>query len=110
DAEVLIERPDGSRVTVLVNIRPLKNDRGETIGAVNCFYDITGRKQAEEALRQSHLELQARAEELDRFNRIAVDRELRMVQLKKEVNELCRRGGEAARYPFKSQQDTLGEQ
>ena len=24
DAEVLIERPDGSRVTVIVNIRPLK--------------------------------------------------------------------------------------
>src|SRR5207253_2653573 len=26
DAEVLIERPDGSRVSVIVNIRPLKND------------------------------------------------------------------------------------
>jgi two-component system CheB/CheR fusion protein len=49
DAEVHIERPDGSRVTVIVNIRPLKNDRGEVIGAINCFYDITGRRQAEEA-------------------------------------------------------------
>ena len=49
DAEVHIERPDGSRVTVVVNIRPLKNDRGEVIGAINCFYDITGRKRAEEA-------------------------------------------------------------
>ena len=49
DAEVLIERPDGSRVTVLVNIRPLKNDRGEVIGAINCFYDITERKRAETA-------------------------------------------------------------
>ena len=29
DAEVLIERPDGSRITVLVNIRPLKNQGGE---------------------------------------------------------------------------------
>ena len=53
DAEVLIERPDGSRVTVVVNIRPLKNERGEITGAINCFYDITERKQAEEALRQS---------------------------------------------------------
>jgi PAS domain-containing protein len=26
DAEVLIERPDGSRITVVVNIRPLKNE------------------------------------------------------------------------------------
>jgi two-component system, chemotaxis family, CheB/CheR fusion protein len=51
DAEVLIERPDGSRVTVVVNIRPLKNERGEISGAINCFYDITERKQAEEQLR-----------------------------------------------------------
>ena len=49
DGEVHIERPDGSRITVVVNIRPLKNDRGEVIGAINCFYDITGRKRAEEA-------------------------------------------------------------
>jgi two-component system, chemotaxis family, CheB/CheR fusion protein len=53
DAEVLIERPDGSRVTVIVNIRPLKNDQGEITGAINCFYDITARKQAEEELSQS---------------------------------------------------------
>src|SRR4029450_14017570 len=48
DAEVLIERPDGSRVTVIVNIRPLKNERGEIVGAINCFYDISERKRAEE--------------------------------------------------------------
>jgi PAS domain S-box-containing protein len=49
DQEVLIERPDGSRVTVLVNIRPLKNDQGEVTGAINCFYDITERKRAKVA-------------------------------------------------------------
>ena len=49
DAEVLIERPDGSRVTVVVNIRPLITERGEITGAINCFYDITQRKQAERA-------------------------------------------------------------
>lgn len=48
DAEVLIERPDGSRITVIVNIRPLKNDRGEVTGAINCFYDITERKQTDD--------------------------------------------------------------
>jgi PAS domain S-box-containing protein len=48
DAEVLIERPDGSRVTVVVNIRPLKNQRGEVTGAINCFYDITERKEGEQ--------------------------------------------------------------
>jgi PAS domain-containing protein len=52
--------------------------------------DITERKQAEEALRESHAQLQSHAEELTRFNDTAVGRELRMIELKKEVNELCR--------------------
>jgi signal transduction histidine kinase len=47
DAEVLIERPDGSRVTVIVNIQPLRSPDGEIMGAINCFYDITERKEAE---------------------------------------------------------------
>ena len=50
DAEVLIERPDGSHITVVVNIRPLKNDQGEVTGAINCFYDITERKRHEQRL------------------------------------------------------------
>jgi His Kinase A (phospho-acceptor) domain/PAS domain len=53
DAEVLIERPDGSRITVVVNIRPLKNQRGEVTGAINCFYDISERKRAENQLADS---------------------------------------------------------
>jgi PAS domain S-box-containing protein len=43
DAEVVIERPDGSRITVIVNIRPLTGPHGEVVGAINCFYDITER-------------------------------------------------------------------
>ena len=53
DDEVIIERPDRSRITVVVNIRPLKSDRGAIIGAINCFYDITARKETEERLRDS---------------------------------------------------------
>ena len=47
DGEVHIERPDGSWVIVVVNIRPLKNQRGEITGALNYFFDITARKRAE---------------------------------------------------------------
>ena len=53
NAEVLIERPDNSRVTVIVNVRPLRNERGEVTGAVNCFFDISERKDFERALRES---------------------------------------------------------
>lgn len=52
DAEVLIERPDGSRITVIVNIRPLMGVRGEVAGAINCFFDVTERKRDEERSRE----------------------------------------------------------
>ena len=64
DAEVLIERPDGSRVTVIVNIRPLKNQRGEITGAINCFVDITERKQTEARHALLARELQHRTKNL----------------------------------------------
>jgi PAS domain-containing protein len=51
DLEVVIERPDASCITVLVNIVPLRDVDGELIGAMNCFQDITDRKRAEEELR-----------------------------------------------------------
>lgn len=37
DAEVQIERPDGSRIIALVNIAPLIDDNGVIVGAVNSF-------------------------------------------------------------------------
>jgi PAS domain S-box-containing protein len=50
NAEVHIERPDGSRIIVIVNIAPLKDERGEVAGAINCFYDVTERKKARKEL------------------------------------------------------------
>jgi PAS domain S-box-containing protein len=58
DGEAVIERPDGSRVTVSLNIEPLRNGAGEVIGAVNCFQDITQRKSAEEERRRAHQALE----------------------------------------------------
>lgn len=53
DAEVTLQRPDGARVTAVVNSLAWKNARGEVIGAVHCFFDVTQRTQDEEALRQA---------------------------------------------------------
>lgn len=73
----------------------------ELIVRVNNHIRMTRmRKQAEEALRKSHEELHERAQELSSFNQVAVGRELRMIELKREVNELLRRLGEAERYPI----------
>lgn len=53
DMEVQIVRPDSSRITVIVNIRVLKNEYGEITGAINCFVDITDRQRAQEEIRQA---------------------------------------------------------
>ena len=60
---------------------------------------------AAEELWQSHEKLRSYAEDLERFNRVAVGRETRMVELKKEINALCQRHGEPARYPLEFEQE-----
>jgi PAS domain S-box-containing protein len=37
DQEIVIERPDGTRVVALVNIEAIKTDSGRVVGAVNVF-------------------------------------------------------------------------
>jgi PAS domain S-box-containing protein len=49
--EIHILRPDGTTIIALVNIDPLTDESGRTIGAINVLEDITHRKQAEDALR-----------------------------------------------------------
>jgi PAS domain S-box-containing protein len=60
--------------------------------------DISERKQAEVALRQQAEELRLRNEALGRFNTVAVGRELRMIELKREINALCGKAGEPPRH------------
>src|SRR5215203_1867540 len=42
--EVIIERPNLSRIIVRANIVPIKDEQGNILGIVNCFYDITDQK------------------------------------------------------------------
>jgi PAS domain-containing protein len=63
-----------------------------------CLRDITDRKRVEEAASKQADELLERNRELLRFNRAAVERELRMIELKQEVNQLCLMLGRAVRH------------
>ena len=51
----LVRRDDGSEIFVSVSIDPLRNGRGELVGAVNCFVDVTERKRTDEAIERSRV-------------------------------------------------------
>jgi len=50
--ELIIERPDGKRRSVLVSPTPLHDGKGRSLGAISVLVDITERKQAEEERQQ----------------------------------------------------------
>jgi PAS domain S-box-containing protein len=49
--EIVIERPDGSRITVLAHASPVRNEAGEITGAINVLVDISDRKRADDTQR-----------------------------------------------------------
>ncbi len=94
------ERMDknGAIFPVSLSYSPIKDETGKIIGVSKIAHNISERKEAQEQIRLNLEELQVKNEELERFNRAVVGRELRMVELKKEINELCSRTGAPPRY------------
>lgn len=74
------KRKDGSNFWVSMNIQ-FTYENGKIMGTVGVVRDISERKQSEE-------EIKKRVEELERFNKLAVGREMRVIELKQKVNEL----------------------
>lgn len=84
--EAIIERPDGSSITVLVNINVMRDEAGAMVGAVNVFQDINilAQRMAErtEALSKANAALQAEMlqhkqarEQLERQQEVLAHRE-----------------------------------
>ena len=67
------------------------NSEGVVEGVLCTIQDITDMKQLQE-------KKEMKAEELENFNKLAVDRELRMIELKKEVNDLLEQMSERPKY------------
>lgn len=51
--EIVVERPDGTRITVLAHATPIRDDAGALLGAVNVLVDITGQKRVEAAFAEA---------------------------------------------------------
>ncbi len=74
----------GDKIWLLTTKVPLIDESGKAIGIIGMYSDITEKKTAEE--------------ELEQFNRFAIGRELKMVELKKEVNELLKQLNKPPKY------------
>ena len=70
---------------------PVQDKTGAIIGVAIFAQDITERKHMEKELTQN-------VEELERFRKIAIGREIKMIQLKEEINELLAQLDQGEKY------------
>lgn len=91
---------DGRRFPVLMDITVVRDADGRPLNRVAYALDITERKRAEAELLFQSKELKQHNEELERFNRLTVGRELDMIELKQRVNALSRELGREPPYPL----------
>jgi len=114
--ELNLRHPNSPAVPVQLSISSLQKDSATDLSVV--ITDLARRKQAEVALqklnesleqrvaeRTAHLqaangELKKANAELAYINKAMVGRELRMIELKKEVDKLCRQNGQPVRYGY----------
>jgi PAS domain S-box-containing protein len=78
---------------MLISAIPMTHEGEE--GILGWLLDITDRKQAEK-------EIKERFDELTRFRRLAVGREKKMIELKKEINAMAARLGQDSKYKIVS--------
>jgi PAS domain S-box-containing protein len=91
DYPLTIRHTDGQLSHVLYNASIYKDSIGKVLGVFAAARDVTPLKKATmELAEQRNRELE-RLAELERFQKLTVGRELKMVELKKEVQELTRR-------------------
>ena len=95
--EEVINSPEGLRHLLTIK-GPLHSDDGRIIGVYGISRDITERKANEEKMRHHN-------EELQRFNRAMIGRELEMIRLKREVNKLATALGQRPPYDLAALDD-----
>jgi PAS domain S-box-containing protein len=87
DSPLTLRHKDGKLTDVLFNGSVYKDDRGNVLGVVIVARDVTAQKKLERDVAEREKELE-RLVELERFRKLTVGRELKMIELKKENEEL----------------------
>lgn len=111
EEEVIIGRPDGSRVHVSVHIDPIRNPRdGRIIGVVNYFNDLTERKRQEAEREQLLQEAQTRSAELQEArNELESKIQLRTIALRHLSSKLIHVQDEERRRIARELHDSIGQ-
>ncbi len=79
--EVTNKRKDGELYIAEAIVSPIISQEGDLLGFVGAELDVTDRKKGEEA-KQKH------TDELEKINDLMVDREMKMIEMKKELEQL----------------------
>ena len=89
---------DGRPRLYEVHGSPILDKDGNVVHMIEYNQDITERKKMEESLKKANKELLDKTTRLEMFQKMTMGREQRIMELKKEVNELLERLGEHRRY------------
>ncbi len=88
DYPLTIRHKNGHLTEVLYNASVYKDARGEVAGVFAAARDVTAQKRAEAEIADQRSKELERLAELERFQKLTVGRELKMIELKKEIEEL----------------------
>jgi PAS domain S-box-containing protein len=90
DYPLTIRHRDGRQTEVLYNASVYRDARGEVLGVFAAARDVTAQKRAEAEIAEQRAKELERLAELEQFQKLTVGRELKMIELKREIQELRR--------------------
>ena len=96
DYPLTIRHKDGRLTNVLYNASVYRDAEGNVLGVFAAARDVTAQKEAEGKVAEQRAREEQRSRELERlaelerFQKLTVGRELKMIELKKEIEELRR--------------------
>jgi PAS domain S-box-containing protein len=97
--EICNKKKNGELYWEQASISAIRQEDGQISHFVSVREDITERKKMDGELKQQ-------MEEMERFNRLTITRELKMIELKREINDLLRQTGGREKYRIVSEADS----
>jgi PAS domain S-box-containing protein len=95
DYPLTIRHRNGRLTEVLYNASVYKDAQGHVLGVFAAARDVTAQRRAEAEIAEQRTKELERLAELERFQKLTVGRELKMIELKNEIEELKKQAAKA---------------